>query len=77
MSSLLISSIAAVVAFFLSVLEAKISKSERSNSANFKIASLVFTIVLGVTMVNPGKSSNILSGVSGVSGVINTGNPDW
>lgn len=74
MSSLVISAIAAIVAFFLSVLEAKISKTERSRNTNLKIATLVFVIVLGVTMVNPGTSKKI---VSKVSGNINTGNPDW
>ena len=67
MSNFVIAAIAAIAAFFLSVIEAKISKNDRSHNTNFKISGLVFVIVWGVTLLSP--SENI--------GTISTGSPNW
>ena len=72
MSNFVIAAIAAIAAFFLSVIEAKISKNERSHNTNFKISGLVFAIVWVVTLLNTNENitpKNI--------GKISTGSPNW
>ncbi len=72
MSSLVISTISAIIAFILSIIESKISKTERSQTANLKIAGLVFVIVFGTTFATTKNVTDLIS-----TGTIDTGNPTW